>query len=196
MLLDYGHAKISWKGEEYNLTPSFSNIAKIGRPKEIIDMFKRFITLDDCLAKWHIAINILDACCDRELPSKLIGSTVFSERKQRFIYVQPAHGMPMFNDCITLAEHCLRHGVCGVYDSGDDSDSESGSINEFDAYWFIEMAMEHLSASRDDAATMTMTEFARRMAIKFPSNKKKNEPVINEFDKLLAWGAEQDKGIH
>ncbi len=194
MLLEYGHVMISYDGVDYTLTPSFSNIAKLGKPKEIISKFKRFVSLDNNLAKWHLSMDVLECCCDKELPIKLVGSTVFSEKKQRFIYMQPAHGMPMFNDCITLAEHCLRHGVCGVCDSHDDVDYDSEPVSEFDAYKFIEIAMEHLNASRSDASTKTMTEFSRRMALKFPSQKKKNEPVISDFDRLINWGEQQDKG--
>jgi len=194
MLVNYGHAKISWAGEDYILTPSFSNIAKLGKPKEIIDKFKRFISLGDCLAKWHLAISVLDACCDKQLPDELVGHTVFSEQKQRFLYKQPAHGMPMFYDCITFADHCLRHGICGVYES-DDEESNAKPVEEFDAYWFMEMAMEHLEVSREDAATMTMTEFARRMAVKFPPKKDETKATKKESRELQAW-FEQNNGVH
>lgn len=195
MLVNYGHASISYAGETYTLTPSFSNISKLGKPTEIIDIFKRFITMPECLSKWHIAMNVLDACTDKALLPELVGCTVFSDRKQKFMYCQPSHGLPMFSDCITLADHCLRHGVCGVFES-DNEDDDAKPVTEFDAYWFMEMAMEHLSVSRDDAATMTMTEFARRMAVKYPPKKDEGQATRKESRELQEWFEQQNKGVH
>lgn len=196
MLLNYGHAKISYQGESYVLSPCFSNIAKLGKPTEIIDLFKRFIMLDASVSKWHIALNILEACCDKELPSSLVGCTVFSTKQNKFMYRQPAHGLPMFDDCIILAEHCLKHGICGDVDHDNDDSDSSSPIQEFDAYYFIEMAMEHLKVSRDEAGTMTMTEFSRRMSVKFPSQSKKDKVANNEKRELQEWFEQQNKGVH
>lgn len=195
MLVNYGHAKISYAGEDYILSPSFSNIAKLGTPKEIIATFKRFIMLGDSVNKWLIAMDILDACCDKALPNTLVGCTVFSDKQQRFMYCQPAHGLPMFSDCITLADHCLKHGICGVTDKiAEDEDSKP--VEEFDAYWFMEVAMEHLNTSREDSASMTMTEFARRMTIKFPPKKDEDKATKQESKELQAWFEEQNKGAN
>lgn len=194
MLLAYGHASIKWKGEAYTLTPSFSNIAKLGAPKQIIDKFKRFIMLGNTdLNKWHMAMEVLRACCDKEFPPEMVGCTVFSERKQRFMYCQPSHGESVFHDCIVMADHCLRHGVCGVFES-DRDDDDAKPVSEFDPYHFMEMAMEHLQVSRKDAASMTMTEFARRMAVKFPPQKS-DHPSKKEQREMLEW-FNQTNGVH
>lgn len=199
MLLEYGHARIKWGGETYNLTPSFSNIAKLGKPKEIIDLFKSFIAIGTYdITRFSIALDVINSCSDKPIPESLTGSVVFSERKCKRLYKMPNHGLPMFDDVITLARHCLIHGICGNVDR--DGDDNAEPVQEFDAYMFMEMARIHLEVNAHEASQMTMTEFARLMDAKYPQEKaKKNESkkVISEFDELLRWGEEQDaKGVH
>ena len=98
MLTAYGHVKIEWGDKVFNLSPSLVNIAKIGSPKEIV--------------KFSIALNVLKCCSDIELPEKLTGGVRFSDKQQKFMIVNPAHGEAMIGDVIKLAEHCLLHGVC------------------------------------------------------------------------------------
>ena len=50
MLLGYGHAEIEWQGVKYRLAPSFANIAKLGSPIEIVELFTSFIAPG---ANWH-----------------------------------------------------------------------------------------------------------------------------------------------
>lgn len=195
MLLNYGHACINWEGEQYMLTPSFANIAKLGTPKEIIDTFKTFISPGTkAITKFAIALKVLNSCSDKAIPEELTGSVHLSVTRGR-LYKMPKHDLPMFEDCITLAEHCLRHGICGAVEP-DIGEAPAKPVQEFDAYSFMEMARIHLDLSRDDAANVTMTEFARMMQAKFPSDQKKQEPAKNEFDDLIAWGEEQDKRAH
>jgi len=182
MLLAYGHAEIEWQGVKYRLAPTFANIAKLGSPVEIVELFKSFVSPGADWYKFDIAMTVLNACCDTELPERLVGRVKFSERQQRFMYVQPSHGLPMFDDVITFADHCLRHGICGQAESS----SEGGDpLTEFDAYSFIEMAQEHLNTSLDDAANMTMTQFVRRMNAKFPP-KESDGPTQDQEAALLA----------
>ena len=189
MLLTYGHAEIEWKGVKYRLSPTFANIAKIGTPKEIIEDFKSFITTLSLSHKFNISMNVLNACCDKELPEALTGRMQFSERQQKFLYVEPKHGLPMINDVIILAEHCLLHGICGK----SDSDTGKGeSLEYFDAYEFMELARVHLRLSADEAGNMTMTEFVRLMDAKFPPDK--SEQIdLQESNDLLAWVEDKNK---
>jgi len=164
MLLAYGHAEIEWQGVKYRLAPSFANIAKMGSPVEIVELFKSFITPGADWHKFNIAVIVLNACSDKPIPESLTGRVKFSDRQQKFMYVQPSHGLPMINDVVTLAEHCLLHGICGKVESKGDGDPLEG----FDAYAFMELARVHLDMSPADAANMTMTEFVRLMRAKFP----------------------------
>ena len=143
MLTQYGHGEIKWGGEVYRLAPTFINIAKLGTPSEIIETFKHFIAEKNVVHKFNCALNIVRTCCDRELPVELTGTIKFSERQQRFLIVNPAHGEAMVNDIIILAEHCLIHGVSGKVDI-DDIDEDAKPMEEFDAYKFMELARIHL----------------------------------------------------
>lgn len=189
MLLSYGHAEIEWQGVKYRLAPTFANIAKIGTPKEIIDDFKSFITNLNVIHKFNISINVLNACCDKELPVELTGQIKFSERQQKFLYSQPKHGLPMINDIITLAEHCLLHGVCG---KSDNDNGKGEPLEYFNAYEFMELARVHLGLSANEASNMTMTEFVRMMDAKFPEDKSK-QIEEDERNNLFNWLEEKNK---
>lgn len=181
MLLAYGHAEIEWQGEKYRLSPSFANIAKLGSPVEIVELFNSFTSLGAAWSKFNTSVVILNACSDKPIPEALIGRIEFSERQQKFLYRRPDHGLPMFEDVIILAEHCLLHGICGkVETSGDGKPME-----EFDPYAFMELARVHLDMSSGEAANMTMTEFVRLMRSKFPPAQS-DGPTQEEEARLLA----------
>ena len=189
MLTAYGHVKIEWGDRVFSLSPSFVNIAKIGNPKEIIDTFKDFISSTNLIVKFSIALNVLKCCSDKDIPETLTGGVKFSERQQKFLVVNPAHGDAMINDVITLAEHCLIHGVCGKVESK----GKGEPVKEFDAYSFMELARIHLNLSLDDASKMTMTEFLRLMAAKFPPEKNEDEAPPEEERELLDWFTSNNK---
>lgn len=188
MLTAYGHAQIEWQGDKYRLAPTFANIAKLGSPVEIVELFKSFISPGAAWHKFNIAVSVLNACSDKPIPEKLIGFVKFSDRQQRFMYHQPSHGLPMFNDAITLAEHCLLHGICGKIDKKGDGDP----LKEFDAMAFIELARIHLDMDRKESSELTMTEFCRLMEVKFPPAKEDGLSA-EENDDMLAWFKEQNK---
>ena len=183
MLTAYGHAKIEWEGRAFNLSPSFVNIAKIGTPPEIIETFKDFVSTTHLITKFSIALNVLECCSDAELPRELTGGVKFSERQNRFLIVNPTHGQAMVSDIITLAEHCLVHGVCGKVESK----GKGEPLTEFDAYSYMELARIHLNLSLDDASRMTMTEFLRLMEAKFPPVRNENEVSAKDEADLLEW---------
>jgi len=188
MLLAYGHAEIEWQGEKYRLAPTFANIAKLGTPIEIVELFKSFSNTDIVWYKFTAAINILNACSDKYIPNELVGYVEFDDDQDRFIYHHPCHGLPMLDDVITLANHCLLHGIIGKIDKKIDGEP----MTEFDAYAFIELARVHLDMSRDEAAGLTMTEFVRMMNVKFPP-KKEEGLSVEENDEMLAWFKEQNR---
>ena len=89
----------------------------------------------------------------------------------------------MVSDIITLAEHCLVHGVCGKVESK----GKGEPVTEFDAYSYMELARIHLNLSLDDASRMTMTEFLRLMEAKFPPERNENEASAKDEADLLEW---------
>ena len=183
MLTAYGHAKIEWGDQVFNLSPSFLNIAKLGNPKEIIDTFKDFVSSTNLIVKFSIALNVLECCSDKEIPRTLTGGVKFSERQDKFMLVNPVHGEAMVNDIITLAEHCLIHGICGKVKST----GKGEAVKEFDAYSYMELARIHLNLSPTDASKMTMTEFLRLMDAKFPTERNENEASPEEELALFEW---------
>ena len=183
MLTAYGHAKIEWGDQVFNLSPSFLNIAKLGNPKEIIDTFKDFVSSTNLIVKFSIALNVLECCSDVEIPRALTGSVKFSERQSKFMLVNPLHGEAMVRDVITLAEHCLVHGICGKVKST----GKGEAVKEFDAYSYMELARIHLNLSPTDASKMTMTEFLRLMDAKFPQVRDENEASPEEELALFEW---------
>ena len=44
MIEAYGHVGIEWQGVNYTLSPTLANIARLGSPKEIIDLFQDWIS--------------------------------------------------------------------------------------------------------------------------------------------------------
>lgn len=192
MLLAYGHAKMEWQGVEYTLAPTFANIAKIGSPSEIVEDFKSFITTINPAYKFNIALSVLRACCDKDLPEGFTGRTTFMSGKLK--YVQPSHGVNVFSDIITLAEHCLIHGVCGKVKKTDkDESGDSKPIKEFDAYEFMELSRVHLGVSRVEAENLTMTEFIRMMKAKFPEPVDENKASRSEEKSMLDWYFDKEK---
>lgn len=182
MLTEYGHTKVRWQGKEYTLSPSLINISKLGTPTEIIEDFKQFIEAS-VIWKFIIATRLIDACSDVEIPDSLIGTVKYSENKNKFLYVQPSHGLPMMNDVIVLAEHLFIHGICGKVK---DSKKSGEPLTEFDSYKIMELARVHLDLSAEEASKMTMTEFFRMMQVKFPPEKDdKPDPELDS--QLLDW---------
>ncbi len=190
MLTQYGHVGIEWRGVDYTLSPTFANIAKLGSPAEIIDDFQSFITQVNPVFKFNQALIIINACSDIPLPEALTGKIKFSNKRKKFMYVKPLHQLPMFDDVITLAEHCLIHGICGK----SKKKSTSGApLKEFDAYAYMELARIHLGMSAAEAENMTMTEFARMMDAKFPPELNENEASEELSEDMLNWFNEQNK---
>ena len=165
MLTAYGHAKIEWGDQVFNLSPSFLNIAKLGNPKEIIETFKDFVSSTNLIVKFSIALNVLECCSDVEIPRALTGSVKFSERQNKFMLVNPVHG------------------ICGKVKST----GKGEAVKEFDAYSYMELARIHLNLSPTDASKMTMTEFLRLMDAKFPQVRDENEASPEEELALFEW---------
>ena len=190
MMTKYGHVCIEWGGVEYRLTPSLKNIATIGSPKEIVDDFKRFLS---CGPVWRfaIALGVVNACSDKELPESLTGSVAFGKTKSNLMYVKPKHDLDMFNDITVLGEHLFIHGVCGR------TDEKGGGkpMESFDAYEIMEIARCHLDLPSEEAKNLTMTEFSRMMKAKFPSEKKEDRISPDEDAAMLAW-FEKNNGVH
>ncbi len=165
LLKEYGHGCIEYSGVKYVVVPSFINISAIGTPTEIIDTVKN-LNSDDLIDVYCSAFSILQSCCDVDFPPELFGDLSATDEGINQLDVSPEQ----INDLIVLANHCVLHGIVGKVDF---KGAEGDPLTEFDAYEYIDLAVEHFNLGYDDAAKMTMTQFVRRMRTKYPEAHKK-----------------------
>lgn len=174
LLKKYGHGSIEYDGVKYVIVPSFINISKIGEPTDIIETIKGLHSSDP-LDVYCSAFSILQSCCDDDFPRELFGDLSMTDDGINKLDVSPEQ----INDLIVLATHCVKHGVVGDVETT----SESGEpLTEFDAYEYIDLAVEHFNLSYDEAAKMTMTQFVRRMRTKYPEVHKRLESKERNVD--------------
>ncbi len=174
LLKKYGHCSIEYGGVKYVVVPSFINISKIGEPTDIVETIKGLHSSDP-LDVYCSAFSILQSCCDEDFPPELFGDLSVTDSGINELDVSPEQ----INDLIVLATHCVKHGVIGDVETK----GEKGEpLTEFDAYEFIDLAVEHFSLSYDDAAKMTMTQFVRRMRTKYPEVHKRLESGKRDID--------------
>ena len=191
MLTRYGFAAIYIDGVEYKLSPTFQNIDKLGTPSEIIETVKSLYNCPSFNWQYHRALEVVQACCEPKLPEKFTGRFKTLENGKIKLVNPPS--ADFIHDIVVLALHCIKHGVTGF--TGDDSGGEGEPLKEFDAYFYMGLAQEHLNKTREQSADMTMTEFLMLWDIKFPEAKKKREERLtkSEQDSLFAYQDELDR---
>lgn len=192
MLTRYGFGAIHIDDKKYEIRPTFQNIAKLGNPKEIIDSFMAFYNPVKFDCQYYRAIEILQACCEPKLPESIVGTFEFLDNGTVRIISPPSQDF--IHDIIVLASHCLRYGVVGVTD--EESLEEGEPIKEFDPYYFIGLATEHLGRTRDQAADMTLTEFMMAWDIKHPEQAKERKEKARKakaLNALMAYQKELDE---
>mgnify|MGYP005986888389 CR=1 FL=1 len=174
LLKKYGHCSIEYGGVKYVVIPSFINISKIGEPTDIVEAIKGLHSSDP-LDVYCSAFSILQSCCDLDFPPELFGDLSMTDDGINKLDVSPEQ----INDLIVLASHCVKHGIIGDVESK----GESGDpLVEFDAYEYIDLAVEHFNLSYDEAAKMTMTQFVRRMHTKYPETHKRLKENERDID--------------
>lgn len=174
LLKKYGPCRIEVDGEQFTVLPCFANMAEIGTPKEIVEAIKKVGKLDHISIKW--CFDIVQACCDKTLPN-FLKPTFEMNRAGQLICSMPEWAL---NDLITLAYHCIKHGIIG--DVEPSSGAKVEPLTEFDAYEYIDLAASHFNMSYDEAAKMTMTQFVRRMRTEYPERHKALNSESKEID--------------
>ena len=203
-----GDAQVEWidvnTGEVICCTfrPNFKNLARIGSPAEIVDVFGKlfcadgqrfqrvpdslFVIVEQSLMKEALsaAHQVLFACHDEQDVDalvSLIGGYAPSYKRDRLVY--QVGKMPI-KDIITLARSLMRHGMIG--------ETERGGGGEYASEWnpaeFADMVATILKVSQDEAEQMTMTRFQRRFDQLYPDAKKNRESRISreEYEQLKA----------
>lgn len=166
---DAGHVGVKVGDKSYTLIPSLINISKIGTPREIVGCFSsidnpakfyyEFVDGQPQVVGFDMAVGFEAAawvlqCCG--LPESVTGSVVSrGDSNGRPCFYVLLGKLPS-HDVFVLAAHCLKHGVCGEFNS----DSKSEPMTEFDAHYFIHLAHKVLDISIEEARNLTMTELS------------------------------------
>lgn len=181
-------------GRDYFLRPSFLAMTRIGSPAEIVSTYAiihggpaqdlitacaglcgntgrlpawiaaSFERVSDCILA--ASIHVLQACCDDDL-STMTGEWLGKDGK-----IEYAAGLLSRNDIILIAQSLMTHGIIGRakvrklqrYENSD-------TTTLFNALEYINAARTHFDLSREDAANLTMTEFALLLNAKYPNQK-------------------------
>lgn len=212
-LTEIGEMILSDASHDYLFRPSFSNMARIGAPTEIVERFKELHHSDaprliqeaidayGVVPGWvisHInsiggeavkaAIIVMQACCDDDI-STLIGEFRPSKvGKRTFVYRM---GKVPVHDIIILAQSLITHGIIGKAKVRRLQRHEANSyVSEFSAFEYISAARNHFNMPRDEAERLTMTEFQMLLANKYPNQKgftaEEYDAVADEYMKKKA----------
>ena len=167
MLVECGYVRATASdGTEYTFCPSFSRIASLGSPKEVVSLYAG---LHGPRAAQD-ASYVLACLCEQEDATPLVG---WHDGKLYHLGLMP------FDEQIIMARHLMQHGIIGKAkpDKGDGKFSDS-----FNAGEYIAAACVHLGLSRADAEQLSMTEFQTMFEMKFPEqNKQRDVPSREEY---------------
>lgn len=172
------------KQKTFKLSPTFENIAKIGDPEQIINVYSILVnnrhlqllqSFSKSLSKLVIseikahvkeqikcAELVLTCCCDEDISKLKI-------------------------DCdtkVNLAISLLKYGVSGNAKVRVSQRNESKQYQStFDINQYINNARIHLGLSFDEAKKLTMTEYILLMANKFPDN---DSMTSQDYDDVMS----------
>lgn len=178
---DIGHTYIDSEVGMFEFYPTFKNIRNICEPEDLIDAFANINgviqhKIDASLSAGFIGLSsiykrslyqwcalIMQSCCDDDI-TPLVGRIKWEKSVKHFqLGVMPLDHMVAF--CKIL----LKHGVIGV-SSGESGTNEK--CDKLDIYDFVRIAMAHLEMSKEQAESLTKTEFDKIMMCKFPEANK------------------------
>lgn len=151
-------------GEAIEFFPSFSCMAAIGAPAEIVKCFADLHSESRSLRR--VTADLILHCCavDGDLDIQSIPE----------------------NERVIIAAHLMLHGVSGVGDKNETKSKSGEYSSEFDPSEFVDAGMIHLGLSPSDAWGMSMTQFQRAMRMKFPKEKHGAADITPEqYDKDL-----------
>lgn len=181
-------------GKDYFFKPSFAAMLAIGEPSEIVSIFSLIhgSEIQPLLNKVaQIPIMLSQKMMDDffRLPSEEILTTAM--RVLHCCYIGEDDLAPLIgewkgwkkcvvyrpgalpkDDIIILAQQLMQHGVIGKAKVRRLQRHESNEYSkEFKAIDYIIAACNHFGINREEASGMTMTEFALRLAAKYPNEK-------------------------
>lgn len=173
-------------GRRYVFNPCFAAMAKIGSDRELVEYFATIhggkypsrLPADPDLRNRIMArcygemvqssIHILKCCSDDDITA-LVGECRFTPAGK----LRQKPGLMPTEDIITLAQHCMYHGLIG-----DGPEEDTGEIREgeykptFNVLEFVYSAVAHLGLSESEAWGMTMTGYRAAVRAKMPPEAK------------------------
>lgn len=212
MYIDYGDFTAHTPTGDFEFKPSLKNISSIGTPADIVNIFSKvhmisfnewLLSLDNCNESiatkaflnakntaFLSSLAVLRACCDVDI-SSFIGKWEAMGQK-----VHGKFGSEKNQDkLIALAKHLLLHGVIGKTERKADSKNTRAS-KEFKASEIVAMARDKniLGLSREEAWSLTMTEFVMQVDLLIPTETSDNgAPTDDEYDSVMQMLADIDK---
>ncbi len=198
----YGDFTAHTKAGDFTFYPSFENMAKIGTPSEIIDVFSsvHMISFNDWLSNTTLSNNglvnqahsihknlalesaklVLQSCCSQDV-TPLVGGWKMGITKM--------YGQIGFetnpDKILTIAKHLLFHGIVGKSDKKE-TNKYAKKSTEFHADHFVTMARRHLNVGRDEAWSMTMTELIKEIEAITPDRTDDNgAPTDEQYDEVM-----------
>lgn len=193
---EIGECLISSKERDYFFRPSFTNMARIGEPAEIVQVFhdlhhdevapllRRAIDVYGLIPGWlteHIkttacgrkailaAMTVLQACSADDL-TQLVGELRPAKTAGRAFKFRRG-AMNEYN-MLVVAQSLMAHGIIGKAKVRKLQRHENNeATSEFNAFEYISAARNHFGMSRAEAEQLTMTEFQLLIAAKYPDQK-------------------------
>ena len=201
MKCDIGHFEIKAEGRCYSLIPSFENIMKLGDGEELIDAYNVLHGLNDTpnnkLAAYEyymymisLSAKVIRACCKGSVTNII---TDVIEIKDNLKLKKTANNKISPDQQIIVAGGLLRHGISGINKSKKKS-SDSKPATTVDLWGFVNVSRVHLGMDREEALSLTMTEFNNMMDAKFPPETNSADFITDEeYDESMARLAEINK---
>lgn len=187
-----GEASAQLDGVTFMFRPTLANIAEIGTPAEIVEVFA--LVMSEAVEPAHrwqqlgAALRVLYHCADELTPEleRLLGNWVDPYPRRYAPGRMPVHAI------VALARQMLRHGVVGVpldEPAGKRLTNKNDYSDQFKAAEYVAIATAHLGVSIGDAWQMTMTSLVQILAAKFPPDKRTTvtEKDLERNDQAVAW---------
>ena len=210
-LTEIGEMRISLSDRSFFFKPSFRAMNEIGTPKEIVEVYARLNGIDYVAPLQHVeylpfgaqmqvmktiskpvygrhvlsaAYIVMQSCCEDDV-SVLIGGWKPTPRGVRYV-----PGIMPVSDIIIIARNLMQHGIIGKSPlKVPDRLEEQGkkTTNEFHASQYIISARTHFDMTRDEAESLSMTEFQMMIKNKYPEPKGlTKEERAAEYDQAKA----------
>lgn len=187
-----GEASAQFDGVTFMFRPTLANIAEIGTPAEIVEVFALVMSeAAEPAHQWQqlgAALRVLYHCADELTPDleRLLGNWVDPYPRRYTPGRMPVHAI------VALARQMLRHGVVGVpldEPAGKRLTNKNDYSDQFKAAEYVAIASAHLGVSIGDAWQMTMTSLVQILAAKFPPDKRTTvtEKDLERNDQAVAW---------